>query len=172
MVAGLDQRYRGDAVSVVGRRAEQRRGSRVAGTIVIDAPPDEVWRVVADPRNLPRWNPHITDVHLVPEDGLKRGTTYHTHLRLAGTKIRVDAEVIDIEAGRFSEIELSGPVSATVRTFLHPIGRHQTRVDHEVQYRFPGGPIGGVVARAVRILGAPTLLRRGLRAQKAQVEEG
>jgi len=159
-------------MSRVTRRPVHKPGSRVRETIVIDAPPDEVWRVIADPRNLPRWNPHVSAVYRVPEDGLKVGTRYETELRFAGAHARVDAEVVELELHRYSEIELSGPVWATVRTFLRPIGSHQTRVEHEVEYRFRGGPIGGVVAKVVRLFGAPTLLRRGLRAQKVQVEEG
>jgi uncharacterized protein YndB with AHSA1/START domain len=159
-------------MSKVAKRPKHKPGSRVRESIVIDAPPQEVWRVIADPRNLPRWNPHIAAVHGVPDEGLKPGTRYQSELRFVGAHAKVDAEVIELEPGRYSEIELSGPVWATVRTFLRPIGKHQTRVEHEVEYRFRGGPIGGVVARVVRLLGAPTLLRRGLRAQKVQREEG
>ena len=171
MVAGLVERY-GETMSRVARRAKPRRGTKVEESIVIDAPPMEVWRVIADPRNLPRWNPHIASVHGVPEDGLKPGTRYTTEMRFVGAHATVHAEVLELEPPRYSEIHLTGPVDATVRTHLRPVGSHQTRVDHEVEYRFKGGPLGGMVAKAVRILGAPTILRRGLRAQKVQVEEG
>ena len=47
--------------------------TRIRDSITIDAPPDEVWSVISDPRNLPRWNKHILSVRDVPENGLERG---------------------------------------------------------------------------------------------------
>jgi predicted membrane protein len=59
-----------------------------------------------------------------------------------------------------------------VRTSLRPVGTRRTRLEHEVEYRFPGGPVGALLAGAVNRLGAGAILRRGLRAQKEQVERG
>lgn len=137
---------------------------------LVDAPPEEVWRVVSDPRNLPRWNRYIRGVHDVPDDGLVAGSRYWTEMSVMGMSFRVAAEVEDIDPPRFSRIRLSGPVDATVRTWVRPAGRGRSRLEHEVQYRLKGGPIGSLIARGLRLFGAPTLLKRGVRAQKRQVE--
>jgi uncharacterized membrane protein len=139
---------------------------------VVDAPPEEVWEVVSDPRNLPRWNRYIRSVHDVPEDGLRRGSTYWTEMGGMGVNLRVDAEVEEIDPPRFARVRLSGPVDAVVRTWIRPVGTRRSRLEHEVDYRLRGGPLGAVVARALGTFGAPTLLKRGLRAQKRQVESG
>ena len=139
---------------------------------VVDATPEEVWEVVSDPRNLPRWNRSIRSVHDVPEDGLKSGSTYWTEIGGMGVNVRVKAEVEDIDPPRFARIRLSGPVDAVVRTWVRPVGTRRSRLEHEVDYRLRGGPLGALIARGLRAFGAPTLLKRGLRAQKRQVETG
>lgn len=142
----------------------------VQQSVMVDAPPDEVWRVIADPRNLPRWNSHIRDTFDVPAHELGPGDRYGIELRILGVPIRIRAEVAEIQPRRYSEVMLSGPVDATVRTYVRAVGTHRTRLEHEVHYRFAGGPLGELVARGVKLLGAGTIIRRGLKAQKAQVE--
>lgn len=144
----------------------------VRQSIVVEAPPEDVWRVIADPRNLPRWNSHIRAVHDVPDGGLRPGSRYVTEVRFMGVSTRVPARVVELQPHRYSEVMLSGPVDAVVRTYLHPVGKGSTEVEHEVHYRFRGGPLGSLAARAVSHLGASAILRRGLRAQKEQVETG
>ncbi|HZA26335.1 MAG TPA: SRPBCC family protein [Actinomycetota bacterium] len=139
---------------------------------VIDARPEEVWRVIADPRNLPRWNSLIKAVRGVPPDGLKPGDRYSTEIGALGVRFKVSARVLEIDPPRSSMIRLSGPLQATVRTWLRPVGKNRTRLEHEVDYKLKGGPVGSLVTRGVRVLGAPTILKRGIRAQKRQVERG
>jgi uncharacterized protein YndB with AHSA1/START domain len=139
---------------------------------VIDGTPEEVWEVVADPRTLPRWNRYIRAVDDVPQDGLRPGSTYTTELSVMGVSFRVKAKVEEIDPPRFSRVRVSGPVEAVVRTWIRPVGTRRSRLEHEVDYRLKGGPGGALVARGLQLFGAPTLLKRGLRAQKRQVERG
>jgi len=67
---------------------------------------------------------------------------------------------------------LSGPLDAIVRTWIQPDGSGRSILEHEVDYHLKGGPVGELVARGLRLLGARTLLRRGIRAQKRQIESG
>ena len=160
MVEGLGLGYRGPAMSVVRQ------------SVVVEAPPEEVWRVIADPRNLPRWNSHIKSVEDLPDGELSAGDHYGVKLRVMGAPINVRAEVVELQPRRYAEVILSGPVDATVRTYVRPLGSRRTRVEHEIHYRFRGGPLGELVAKGVKMLGAATLIKRGLKAQKAQVERG
>lgn len=146
--------------------------SMVRQSVIVEAPPEEVWRVIADPRNLPRWNSHIRSVVDLPNGELGVGDRYGVKLRVMGVPIHVRAEVVELQPRRYAEVLLSGPVEATIRSYVRPIGTHRSRLEHEVHYRFRGGPLGELVARGVKLLGAATLIKRGLRAQKAQVEEG
>jgi uncharacterized protein YndB with AHSA1/START domain len=156
----MGQRYRGAPVT------------EIRSSIVVDAPPEEVWEVVSDPRNLPRWNRYVRAVHDVPNDGLRPGSRYWTEVGGFGVRFRVRAEVQEIDPPRYALVRLSGPVDAVVRTRIRPVGKGRSRLEHQVDYTVRGGPIGAVVGRALRHVGAPGMLRRGTRAQKLQVEEG
>lgn len=136
----------------------------------IDAPPRAVWGVVANPENLPRWDRHIYEVKGVPKAGLARGTEYTTGVRFMGARAHASARVLEIEPERYSKIEIHGLVDGVVETWLEPLDGGRTRLRHRVAYRFKGGPIGELAARAIQILGATALLRRGIEAQKRQVE--
>jgi uncharacterized membrane protein len=140
--------------------------------VEVDAPQDRVWRVVADPRNLPRWDRHVVAVRGVPEGGLRVGTEYVTDLRFMGIAARLRARVLQLESPRFSRIKLSGILDAIVETRLEPIRGDRTRLDQRVDFRFVGGPLGAFAASAVRGLGAQTILHRGVIAQKRQAEAG
>ncbi len=140
-------------------------------SVEIDATPDEVWEIVGDPRNLPRWNRHIVAVHEVPPTGLKPGARYWTEMGGFGVRFRILAEVVELEPPRYSWLRLSGPVVASVRTWVHPAGGGRSTLEHEVDYHVRGGPVGEVVGRALRLLGASRMLKRGIEAQKRQVEE-
>lgn len=144
--------------------------STIRDAVVVDATPEEVWRVVADPRNLPRWSRHIKSVRVAPDRELEKGDSYRIELGFLGVSAEVRAEVKELERPRFSEVALTGPIEGMVRTYIRPIGVARARLEHEVEYRFPGGALGKVAARAVRLMGATLILRRGLRAQKETVE--
>lgn len=159
-MAGVGQRYRGAIVS------------RIRESLIVEAPPEEVWEVVADPRNLPRWNRFIRSVRDVPENGLRAGSRYSTVLGGLGVSVKVRAVVEELEPPRYSRVRLTGPLDAVVTTWVRPAGSRRSRLEHEVQYHLPGGPVGELLARTVRLLGGRQLLRRGIRAQKRHVEAG
>ena len=145
----------------------------VRASEIVEASPESVWEVIADPRNLPRWNQHIKKVTGVPEDGLKPGSRYTTSLRVLGVPFQVHAEVLKIDPPRYAELRLTGPLDATVRTWVRPAGKRRARLEHHVAYQVKRiGPAGRVIEQGLRMMGAGTLLRRGTRAQKRQVEHG
>jgi uncharacterized protein YndB with AHSA1/START domain len=137
---------------------------------VVEAPAEEVWRVVSDPRNLPRWNRYVRSVHDIPEDGLREGDRYMTEMGGFGLHLHVRAEVLEIDPNRYSKIRLTGPLHAVVQTWVHPAGSHRSRLKHQIDYDVGSGPVGSVVGRALRHLGVSAMLRRGVRAQKRQIE--
>lgn len=137
---------------------------------VIDATPEAVWGVVANPKNLPLWDRHIYEVRGVPKAGLERGTEYTTGVKFMGARAHASARVLEIEPERYSKIELRGLVDGVVETWLEPLDGGRTHLRHRVTYRFKGGTIGELAARAIQMLGATALLRRGIQAQKRQAE--
>jgi uncharacterized protein YndB with AHSA1/START domain len=144
--------------------------TEIRESAIVEASPEEVWKVVSDPRNLPHWNRHIRAVHGMPQDGLREGDRYWTEMGGFGLHFRIRAQVQEMEPPRYSKIRLTGPIEAVVQTWVHPAGRRRSRLEHLVEYHVPGGPIGSVLGRSLRRFGAGAMLRRGVRAQKRQIE--
>jgi carbon monoxide dehydrogenase subunit G len=144
--------------------------SVIQASVEVNAPPEEVWKVVADPRNLSRWDRHIAKVEGVPREGLQEGTRYTTELRVFGARAHVNSEVLELSAPNHAKVRIEGIATGTVETWLEPLVGNRTRLRHRVDFRLKGGPIGQLAARAINVLGAATLLRRGAEAQKLQAE--
>jgi uncharacterized protein YndB with AHSA1/START domain len=138
----------------------------------IDASPEEVWSVVSDPRNLPKWDRHVLAVRGVPDEGLKPGDRYTTELRMFGVSGAVEAEVLDIEPPRRSRIRLRGLLEATVKTNVSPLsGGRRALLEHDIDYHFRGGGLAAFATHGLGLTGGPSMvLRRGTMAQKQQIE--
>ena len=137
----------------------------------VDAPPEAVWEVVGDPRNLAHWDRHIESVEDVPAAGLSKGVTYSTVMRFVTVRARVDAEVLEWEPPHLSMIRLFGVLDATVMTTIDPLPGGRSLLEHVVDYHFRGGPFGEFAARSLRLLGGPQFaLRHGTLAQKREIE--
>ena len=140
--------------------------------IVIDAPPEEVWEVISDPRNLPHWNRHIVRVDGVPADGLHEGTHYTTEMRFMAFRSTVAGEVLEWDPPHRSKIRLTGLLDATVTSSVEPLAGDRSLLEHVIDYRFRGGPLGELAARSLaRVGGAHLALRHGTLAQKQEIEE-
>jgi carbon monoxide dehydrogenase subunit G len=139
-------------------------------SVDVDAPPDKVWNVVSDPRNLPRWDRHISRVEGVPANGLHAGSEYDTEVRLLGARSRTTSKVIEIDPPSYAKVRVRGLIDATVETWVEPTADGKTRLRHRVRYRFRGGPLGELAARTVNLLGATAILKRGIAAQKRHAE--
>lgn len=140
--------------------------------VVVDAPADAVWEVVGDPRNLPHWDRHIARVDGIPAQGLREGSRYTTEMRFIALRTTIEGLVLEWDPPRRSRIRLSGLVNATVTTTVEPLSGDRSLLEHVVEYRFRGGPLGEIAARSLaRVGGAHLALRRGTLAQKREIEE-
>ena len=106
--------------------------------------------------------------------GLDVGVEYTTRLTFWGVSAHVEAEVLEFKPPERSRIRLTGPlIEAMVTTSVVAIDENRSRIEHDIEYRFRGGPLGLIAARALQASGGPAyVLRRGTLAQKRQVEEG
>ena len=145
----------------------------VSVAVEVDAPPERVWEVVSDPANLPHWDRHIVRVTGVPPGGLAHGMSYVTEMRFMGVRARVRAKVLEWDPPRRAAIRLEGLLDATVTSIVEPLPGGRSRLEHVVEYRFRGGPLGDVAARSLRLVGgAQYALRHGTLAQKREIEGG
>jgi len=161
VVAWLVERERDDRVTMIRTAVE------------VDAPPEDVWAMVSDPANLPRWDRHIESVEGVPKAGPSPGATYVVVVRFMRVRTRVRAEVVEWSPPSHARIRLSGPIDATVDTAVEPLPDGRSLLRHEVDYLFRGGAFGRLAARSLRVVGgAGYELRHGTMAQKRDVEAG
>ncbi len=139
-------------------------------SVEVDAPPERVWKVTSNPRNLPHWDKHIDSVE-VPEGGLALGVRYHVLMRFMSLRTTVDAEVLEWEPPWRASIRLSGLLEATVTTTIASLPFERSMLRHEVTYRFRG-VFGGIGARSIQAVGGTQMaLKHGVLAQKREIEE-
>ena len=141
----------------------------VEASVEVDAPPERVWEVTSDPRNLPHWDKHIERVW-TPSSGLGPGAHYSIRMRFMAVRSDVEAEVLEWEAPWLSRIRLVGILNATVTTSIASLPFDRSLLRHEVDYVFKGF-LGGFAARSLSAVGGAQLaLRRGIAAQKREIE--
>ena len=139
-------------------------------SVEVDAPPEMVWEIASDPRNLPQWDRHIVRVDL-PEEGMRPGATYDVVMGLMGVRATVRATVVEWEPPWRSGVKLEGLLEASVTTSVASLPFDRSVLRHEVTFRFRG-PLGGFGASGLNAMGgAEFALRRGVLAQKREIEE-
>jgi uncharacterized membrane protein len=147
------------------------RKTAVGVSVEVDARPERVWDVVADPRHLPRWERHIMSIEDLPPDGVAKGATYTVVMRFVAIRAKVRAEVLEWSPPGYACVRLSGLLDATIRTTIAPIGRSRSRLEHDVEYSFKGGALGDIAARSLQMVGGAQLaLKLGTLAQKRSIE--
>jgi uncharacterized protein YndB with AHSA1/START domain len=145
------------------------RTTRAEASIEIDAPPETVWKVASDPRNLPHWDRHIEAAHVARET-LNPGSRYRVRMRFMAVTASVEVEVREWEPPWRAVLQLHGLLQATVTTTVAALPFDRSVLRHQVEYRFKG-PLGLFGARSLNAVGGAQLaLRRGLAAQKREIE--
>jgi uncharacterized protein YndB with AHSA1/START domain len=140
-------------------------------SVEVDAPPGRVWEVTSDPANLPHWDRHIESVRVQP-DGLAIGVRYEVMMRFMAFRSTIAAEVLEWEPPWRAVIQLSGLLEATVSTSIAALPHERSVLRHEITYRFRG-PFGGIGAQSIQAVGGSQLaLKRGVLAQKREIEAG
>ncbi|HSK54080.1 MAG TPA: SRPBCC family protein [Jiangellales bacterium] len=71
--------------------------AHISGEVTIDAPVDEVFDMVADERNEPRYNPRIARVEKVSAGPVGRGTRFVAEPKSMGTKGEMVLEVLEYD---------------------------------------------------------------------------
>ena len=138
-------------------------------SVEIDAPPETVWQVTSDPRNLPQWDTHIMRV-VPPDGGMALGARYEVVMGFMGVQTTVRATVVEWEPPWRSKVHMSGLLDAIVTTSVGSLPYERSMLRHEVDYRFRG-PLGGFAAASLNAVGGAQMgLRHGVLAQKAEIE--
>ncbi len=122
---------------------------KVETEIEIGAAPEEVWKVLMDPRRLGDWVTIQSGLGDVPDRELRDGDSFEQTLSLAGAKFDVNWTVSGIEKPRAAEWTARGPggSGARVRYGLEPGDGETTRFTYFNDYDLPGGGVGAVAGK-------------------------
>jgi hypothetical protein len=138
-------------------------------SIEVEAPPERVWEITSDPRNLPHWDRHIVGVRL-PLGGLAPGAGYEVTMGFMAIRARIGARVLEWEPPWRAKVHLAGFLDAVVTTSVASLPRDRSLLRQEVDYRFRG-PLGGFGAASLNAVGGAQLaLKHGVLAQKRECE--
>jgi hypothetical protein len=138
-------------------------------SVEVEGPPETVWSIASDPRNLPQWDKRIVRVE-PPDGGLAPGARYVVVMGFMGVQARITATVLEWEPPWRSTVRLEGLLDATVTTSVASLPFERSVLRHEVTYRFRG-PFGRFGAASLNAMGgAHYALRRGVLAQKREIE--
>jgi uncharacterized protein YndB with AHSA1/START domain len=138
----------------------------VSGSTTIDAPPEVVFAIVADPRQHPRidGSGSVRGVITGPER-LTRGDTFGVSMRLFGVRYRIDNRVVELEQDRLIAWRHFGAHRWRYR--LEPTAEGGTRVTETFDFtRY--GPVWAVL---LRLAGFPRRNRLGITATLARLKE-
>jgi uncharacterized protein YndB with AHSA1/START domain len=140
-------------------------------SVEVEAPPERVWAVASNPKNLAQWDRHVISVQL-PQEDIAPGVRYEVTMGFMGVRTVVKVQVLEWEPPWRSRLRLEGLLEATVTTSVASMPFDRSVLRQQVDYRFRG-PLGRFGAMSLNAVGGAQLgIRRGVLAQKRQIEAG
>jgi uncharacterized protein YndB with AHSA1/START domain len=127
--------------------------ARISGEVVIGAPVEEVFDLVADERNEPRYNPRIVSAEKVDDGPVREGSRFVAEPKGMGTRGRMTLEILEYDRPhrlhnrvRSSYLEVDGTL-----TFEEAEGGTRLRWDWDMALV---GPMK-VMSPALAVMGPP-----------------
>ena len=139
--------------------------------IEIEASPDRVYDVLADPSCLGDWVTIQEELEEAPDGDLEPGARLRQRMKVAGRRFHLTWKVI--EANRPSRIvwEGRGPMGSKAKaTYELSADGSGTKFTYSNEYGLPGGPAGRLAGRAI-LAASGREADRTLRRLKKLVEE-
>ena len=121
-----------------------RRGIDVQKTIVIDRPIDEVFDLLCDPKNYPKFTDVVQSVR---EQG--DGRYLKTMAGPGGTPLSIPEKITRLEPNQFVAVrsEPDSPIKYSMTARFEPVGDSSTRVQLCATYNPPGGVVTDALGR-------------------------
>ena len=132
--------------------------TRLREEVVIQAPAERVWAVVAeDVTNAPRWTSYLEKAEKLDDGPPAKGTRYRYHLDLAGHKEKLEVQQsVYTKPKKCSGTFIKGPLKGTWAYTYTARPDGSTRLVYEMDYeltgllRFAGGLLGPQYAAGIR----------------------
>ena len=124
----------------------------VKASIDIDAPPEQVWRVIMDPGHFDDWVTIHRRLGHVDDGDLREGFQVEQTLCLHHANFKVHWKLAELDAPLHAVWEGKGPAGSHARIVdkLAPLdGGERTRFDYLNEYHQPGGFLGRMAGRVL-----------------------
>jgi len=124
----------------------------VTASIDIDAPPEQVWRVIMDPDHFDDWVTIHRRLGHVDDGDLREGFQVEQTLCLHRANFKVHWKLAELDAPLHAVWEGKGPAGSHARIIdkLAPLdGGERTRFDYLNEYHQPGGFLGRMAGRVL-----------------------
>jgi carbon monoxide dehydrogenase subunit G len=122
----------------------------VHGSVLIAAPPQQVWAVVMDPARLGEWVTIHRAVRAVSPGPPVKGSTMEQILHLRGADLRVRWLLVECHEPLLARWEGRGPAGSRAQISYRLVAVPEgTRFEYENEFQAPFGPVGALASRTV-----------------------
>jgi uncharacterized protein YndB with AHSA1/START domain len=139
--------------------------TRVEESIDIDAPIDDVFAAVTDPRRTPQWNAAIVEVSELSDARVGVGLTWRQVARYAGRTVTFQCRVDEYNPPHEGVLDITGDYEARIVTLCERVER-RTRVIQSIEFAEPTGLRGRLEMKVVH-----PLIRHEMRGTMARQKE-
>jgi uncharacterized protein YndB with AHSA1/START domain len=116
----------------------------------INAPIEEVWDVVMDPKRLKDWVTIHRSVRNISANPLRRGSTMDQVLHMRGVSFRVHWTLVEVSAPNSAQWEGKGPAYSNARIRYDLSSKNGSTVfEYTNEFTAPGGRLGNVASRVI-----------------------
>ena len=145
--------------------------ARLEHELFIDAPPERVFRLLAQPERTPEWSPSVVSVRRTDAGPIGVGSTTESVVRVLGTSQRARGRCTVFDPPRRLAIQSLTNLGAKSLsdTELIPEGRG-TRLRARLEYSVPGGGLGKLLNKLVAEDQIRQEFEQGLRRFKTMAE--
>jgi uncharacterized protein YndB with AHSA1/START domain len=119
--------------------------------IEIQASPDRVYDVLADPDCLGEWVTIQEELEEAPDGDLRAGSKLRQRMKIAGRRFRLSWTVVEADRPNRIVWDGSGPMSTKAKAIYELSGNGDggTRFSYLNEYELPGGVAGKIAGRAI-----------------------
>jgi uncharacterized membrane protein len=140
---------------------------RVEASCDIAAPPERVWQVIEDPRQVPRVLAGVTRWDVVGDVDRGMGARYRVLMRVGSADVGGEVEIVEHDPPRDMAWHSVTGVDHRGRWRIRPAGANRSRVTIRLSYSAPGGLLGLLSDRV-----AAPMVRRNLKRSLTQLRDG